>query len=121
MGSDVTWSTVLLTPRMRVIYANGQVKPGMLLPRVAVQAVVVVHYSEDGQVAQRATMSHQAEMAIRTDSKAVSAAARIMGASAHRVGEQYMGQLQMFYSALAWYLDQHPEEAPGLLNGLSGN
>jgi hypothetical protein len=121
LGSDLLWSTVHLTPRMRVIYASGQVKAGMLLPKVAVQAVVVVHYDEDGRVAERTTMTHQAEMALRTDSKAVSAAARLMGASAQRVGEQYMGQLQMFYSALAWYLDQHPDEMEGLLKGANGN
>ncbi len=121
LGSELTWSTVYLTPKMRVIYASGQVKPGMLLPRVSVQAVVVIHFNEDGQVTQRALLKHQAEMAIRTDSRAVSAAARMMGASAQRLGEQYMGQLQMFYSALAWYLDQHPQEAEGLLSGLSGN
>jgi hypothetical protein len=120
LGSELTWSTVHLTPRMRVIYASGQIKPGMLMPRVPVQAVVVVRYTEDGQVNQRTTMKHQAEMALRTDSKAVAAATRMLGASAQRVGEQYMGLLQMFYSALAWYLDQHPDQADDLLSGLSG-
>jgi hypothetical protein len=121
LGSELSWSTVYMTGRMRVIYANGQVKPGMLLPKVAVQAVVVVHYTEDGQGKERTGMKHQAEMAIRTESKAISAAARLMGASAQRVGEQYMGQLQMFYSGMAWYLDQHPDEAPGLLQSGNGN
>jgi hypothetical protein len=121
LGSEVSWTVVHQTPRMRVIYASGHVKPGMLLPRVAVQAVVVIHYTEDGQVTETTTMKHQAEMAIRTESRALSAAARMMGASAQRVGEQYMGQLQMFYAALAWYLDQHPEQADGLLKGAAGN
>ena len=115
LGSELTWSTVYQTPRLRVFYASGQVRAGVLLPKVAVQAVVVVHYSEDGQVADRTTLRHQAEMAIHTDSKAIAAAARLLGASAQRLGEQYMGQLQMFYGALAWYLDQHPEQADGLI------
>jgi hypothetical protein len=118
LGSELTWTTVHQTPRMRVFYASGHVKPGMLLPRVPVQAVVVIHYTEDGQVTQSTTMKHQAEMAVHTDSRAVSAAARLMGASAQRVGEQYMGQLQMFYGALAWYLDQPPEQADTLVNGV---
>jgi hypothetical protein len=41
--------------------------------------------------------------------------ARLLGPSAPRLAEQYLGQLQLFFSALVWYLDQHPERAAGLL------
>ena len=36
-------------------------------------------------------------------------AARLLGPSMPRMAEQYLGQLEMFFSALVWYIDQHPE------------
>ena len=32
-------------------------------------------------------------------------------ASGPKVAEQYVGQMEMFFAALSWYLDQHPEKA----------
>jgi hypothetical protein len=26
------------------------------------------------------------------------------------MADQFLGQLQMFYAAMAWYLDQHPDK-----------
>jgi len=39
----------------------------------------------------------------------------MMGASANRIAEQGLQQLQYFFSALSWYLDRHPEQAGALL------
>ena len=33
-----------------------------------------------------------------------------MGDSAPKMADQFLGQLQMFYAAMAWYLDQHPDK-----------
>src|SRR5262245_41848946 len=117
-GSSVSWETVYRSPRMRVWYAEGRVRPAALLPLVPVQVVMVLHYSEDTDASGRVVMRHQAEMTLRTDSRTMSLAARLLGASASRLSEQYLGQFEMFYSALAWYLDHNPKQAASLLAGL---
>ena len=60
---------------------------------------------------------HEAELALHTDSKTAALVAKLVGASAPRLGQQYVAQLEMFYSALAWYLGQHPGQAEALLSG----
>jgi hypothetical protein len=61
-------------------------------------------------------MTHQAELYLYTDSKAAAIVARLVGASAPRLGAQYVAQLEMFYSALSWYVEQHPKQAEALLS-----
>jgi hypothetical protein len=114
-GSDVHWDTVYQTKQMRVWYAEGKVRAAALLPLHQVRVVVVLHYTEDRDEAGRVVIRHQAEMALHTDSKAVALAARLFGASVPKLADQYMAQLEMFYSALAWYLDQHPRQVEALL------
>jgi hypothetical protein len=65
-------------------------------------------------------MSHQAELYLHTDSKTAALAARILGASAPRLGQQYVAQLEMFYSALSWYVNRYPKEGQKLLSGTEG-
>ena len=43
----------------------------------------------------------------------------MLGASAPHLAEQYVGQMEMFFGALAWYLDQHPEQAEVMLKGIA--
>jgi len=124
-GSDVHWDTVYQDGQMRIWYADGKVRPAALLPLVPVQAVVVLHYSHEAGHAspeeRRVWMHHQAELYLRTDSRTAALATALLGASAQRLADQYAAQLEMFYSALAWYLDQHPEQVNDLMSGLSGN
>ena len=40
-GSDIHWDTVYRSPRLRVLYAEGQVRPTPLLPLVPVRAVLI--------------------------------------------------------------------------------
>ena len=54
-------------------------------------------------------------MILNTDSKVAALAARMLGVSAPRVAEQYVGQLQTFFGALAWYLSEHPDRVSELL------
>jgi len=117
-GSDVTWEEVYRGPHTRAWYAEGRVRPALLLPTVPIRAVMVLHFTEETDASGRVVLRHQAEMALHTDSRAVGLATRLMGASAPKLGEQYMGQFEMFYSALAWYLDRHPDQARPLLAGL---
>jgi hypothetical protein len=110
-GSKVRWDTVLKTPKQRVWYAEGKVNPGVLLPTVDVQAVVVLNHTEGTDASGRPAVKHQIDLYVKTDSRAVALAAKVFGASSPRVAEQYVGQMEMFFAALAWYLDQHPQKA----------
>jgi hypothetical protein len=110
-GTDVHWETVLLGPGLRVWYAEGVVKPALLVPRAHLQAVLVLTCRQTLEDRDRPVIKHQMHLLVKTDSRAVSLAARILGSSAPRLAEQYMGQLQMFYGALAWYLDQDEQRA----------
>jgi hypothetical protein len=110
-GSDVHWDLIQSTPRLRVWYAEGQVRPNAWLPTVAFQAVVVLHLNEGRDADGRPMIRHQAELVVHSDSKTAALAARLLGPSAPRIAEQYVAQIQMFYSALAWYFYQHPEDA----------
>jgi hypothetical protein len=114
-GSDIHWDTVYCGPKLRIWYAEGKVCPGLLLPTLPVQAVVVMRYSEGPEKTERVALRQQAELFMYTDSKAARMVTRLLGESAPRLGEQYVAQLEMFYSALSVYLDRHPEQARRLL------
>jgi hypothetical protein len=115
LGSDISWSTVYQDAHMRVWYAEGRVRPGSLLPFLPVRAVVVLRFAEEYDQTGQSFLRHQAELSLHTDSKAAAVAARLVGVSAPRLGEQYVAQLEMFYSALSWYLGQHPRQVEALL------
>ena len=108
LGSDVHWDTVYRGPRMRVWHAEGQVRPAPLLPLVLVQAVVVLRYAEGRDSDGKPLLRHQADLLVHTDSKTAALAARVLGASAPRMAEQYVAQVQTFFAALAWRLDRVP-------------
>ena len=52
----------------------------------------------------REAIKHQAHFHVRCDGRAMALAARVLGNSAPRLGEHYLGQMQMFYGGLSWYL-----------------
>lgn len=108
-GSDVHWDSVVREADKRVWYAEGVVKPSLLLPQVPVRAVFVMQMVEGRDNSGRKVMRHQGELILQTDSKAASLAARLMGASAPHMAEQYVGQIQTFFAALSWYLNEHPD------------
>jgi hypothetical protein len=113
-GSRVEWDTILHTVRHRVWYAEGQIKPGLLLPTVSLRALVVDYHAEGHDGDGRPAMRHQFELILQTDNAAVALAARLLGASAPHLAEQYVGQIEMFYGAMAWYLDENPREAAAM-------
>jgi hypothetical protein len=130
-GSEIVWEAVHRGPNLRVWYATGHVKPGLLLPNVHVKACVVLRHGE-GRDERGATMiQHQADMFIHTDSAAVAIVSRVLGPQAPKMAEQCVSQMQMFFAGLAWYLERHPERAEQLLTdgvpaapqrpGVSGN
>lgn len=114
-GSDVTWQCVLTTERQRVWFAEGKVRPALLMPLVPVQAVVVLRYAEGKDRIGRPVIRHQAEVFFQTDSKTAAVVTRMLGASAPHVAEQCLAQLEMFFSALVWYCEQHPERTEAIL------
>jgi hypothetical protein len=117
-GSKVEWDTVLRTSEYRIWYAEGKVKPGLLLPMVSVRAVLAVRHAEGQDGDGKPAVRHQIDLILQTDNAAVALAARLLGASAPHLSEQYVGQIEMFFGAMAWYLDQHPRHAAVLLADL---
>ena len=110
-GSEVLWQTALKAPGMHVWYAEGKVKVASLMPMTSFRAVAVMHYVEGKDLDDKPAVRHQVHFMLRCDSKAISLATRILGASAPRQTEQYLGQLQMFYGGMSWYLTQDQARA----------
>jgi hypothetical protein len=103
-GSEVVWYTAAKSDSMQAWYAEGKVKPSMLLPASSFKAVCILTFSESKDTDGKTTIRHQAHFHVRCDSRAIALAARVMGNSAQRLGEHYLGQMQMFYGGLSWYL-----------------
>ena len=114
LGSDLSWETVHHDPSMRIWYAHGKVRPAPMLPLVPVELVLVMHHSETPAVA-GAAIEHRADLFLHTDSKTALLFARLMGTSTTKAAEQGLTQLQLFFSALSWYLDQHPDRAQRIM------
>jgi hypothetical protein len=116
-GSQVHWQTVCDEPRLRIWYAEGSVRPGPLLPLVPARAVVVLRHVEGHGLDGRTLVRHQADMYVQTDSKTAALATRLLGPAAPRLADQCLSQMEMFFSALAWYFDHYPERAGRLIAG----
>lgn len=110
-GSEVFWHSALKAAGLHMWYAEGKVKPSSLLPLTNFRAVAVLSYREGKDTTGKPAVEHQVHFLLRCDSKTVALAARILGASMPRMAEQYLGQLQMFYGGMAWYLFQDDERA----------
>jgi hypothetical protein len=114
-GSDISWQTVIRTPQQRVWLAEGVVRPGALLPQVSVRALFVLHITQGEDASGRSAIRHQGELLLHTDGRAATLATRLVGASAPQMARDYIGQIQIFFGALAWHLDEHPEKIRNLL------
>jgi hypothetical protein len=117
-GSNVRWQEVYHGTDRHVWYAEGKVNPGFLLPMATIKAVVVLNHNEGTDAAGRPAMRHRIGLTLHTDSTLVAAAAKLVGASVPKLAQQYVGQIQMFYGAMAWYLNQHPRHATVLFDQL---
>jgi hypothetical protein len=114
-GSEVHWSTVYQSRASRIWYAEGNVRAAGLLPPIGVQAVLYLRHGTRLDNLNRTVISQQAEVFLKTDSKAAVLLTRLLGASAPRLAEQLLGQIEVFFSGITWYLEQHPERADRLL------
>ncbi|MGH7170723.1 MAG: hypothetical protein ACRELF_14880 [Gemmataceae bacterium] len=117
-NGEVHWQTIVRGPKQRVWYAEGRVKAGVMLPSVSIRAVVVLNHQEGTDGSGKPAVRHQMNMILHTDSRAVGLATRLFGASAPRLAEEYVAQLEMFFGALAWYLSEHPDKATALFREL---
>jgi hypothetical protein len=113
-GSDVTWEAIHQGPGVRVWFAAGKVKPSPVLPLVPVKALVILRFSEGKATDGVVMVQHHAEIVIHTDSRAAAGITKMMGQSAPKLAEQGLGQLQLFFSALSYYVDRHPERVEAL-------
>lgn len=115
IGSEVIWEAVFKSPSMRIWLAEGKVRPGALLPLVPVKALVVLRHHEAKMPDGTTALHHQADLFVHTDSKTAHMLMRMLGPSSARMAEEGLGQLQLFFSGLTWYLDRHPDEVKELL------
>jgi phage tail protein X len=116
-GSDLVWQTVFHDARLRIWYAEGNVRPAPLLPLVPIRAVVLLHHIESKDEVGGAIMNHQAEVFLQTDSKAATVIMRMLGSSVPRMAQEGVSQLQLFFAGISWYLERHPERSAWLLLG----
>jgi hypothetical protein len=109
-GSQVTWRTIHTSAHDRIWYAEGRARPAPLLPMFPVRAVVVLRFEDDLDSSGRPVIRHQMDVFAQTDSKAVKLVTRLLGSSAPRLAENGVTQMEMFYSALVWFLNQKGDE-----------
>jgi hypothetical protein len=114
-GSDLTWQTLHRGTGVRVWFAEGKVRPAALLPLVPVKALVVLHHDQHQDHDGATVIEHHCDLFLHTDSKTAAALTKMMGQSAPKVAEQGLGQLQLFFAGLSWYLQRHPEQVDVLM------
>jgi hypothetical protein len=110
-GSMVHWQIGLRAPGLHLWYAEGKVRPGLFLPAQTFRALALLHYTEGVDTKGLPAVRHQVHFVLRCDNRAVALVTRLMGHSAPRLAEQYLGQLQAFYGGMAWYVYQDDERA----------
>ncbi|MCI0683245.1 MAG: hypothetical protein L0Y71_14175 [Gemmataceae bacterium] len=114
-GSEMTWETIHRGVELHIWYAEGKVRPGPVLPLVPIKALVVMRHKERRSDDGATLVQHRADLFVQTDSKTAAMLTRMLGPASQRIAEQGMGQLQLFFSGLSWYLDRHPDKAEMLL------
>ena len=98
-----------------VVIAIVAVLIGLLLPAVPVKAVLLLRHGNRPDGPGRMLIFHQADVFLQTDSKTAAMMTRMLGPTANRLAEHGLGQLQLFFSGISWYLDRHPDQATSLL------
>lgn len=119
-GSEIHWHLAHSTATQRVWYAQGKVRPGLFLPPISVRFVLLLRYGKRPDGNDRTLIYHQAFAFMLTDSTTAALVTKMLGASAPLMAEQCLGQLELFFSGLVWYLDQHPERTEKLLDKVAG-
>ena len=114
-GSELVWRTVHNAKGIRIWFAEGKVRPAPLMALVPVKAVLVLHHAEGKTAEGKVAIQHHSELFLLTESKSAAALTKLMGQSASKLAEQGLGQLQLFFAGVSWYIHRHPEQAEELL------
>jgi len=114
-GSAVSWTTIARTAEYRVWYAQGKVRSTKLMPFVPVQGIVVMHHNESRSPSGEPVIHHHADLYLVTESRALGMTTRLFGASANRLAEQGLEQLEFFFSGMSRLLTRYPERAEVIL------
>jgi hypothetical protein len=117
-GSELQWETIYRTAGCRILFAEGKVRANLLLPSATVRAVLLIRHQEGSLQQGKSGIRHQMDLVIQTDSQAAALATRMLGPSVPHMAEQFVSQIETFYGALAWYLDQYPDQAASLMADL---
>jgi hypothetical protein len=115
-GNKIHWEAAVRNDSLRVWYAEGDVHPAPWLPSVPVRVVVVLRFYQDRDGSGGPVLHHQASVYCHTDSITAALITRLLGPGAPRIAEQGLSQLELFYSALVWYIDLHPERMAALFS-----
>jgi hypothetical protein len=111
-GNNIQFHLITDRDGLKIWYAHGFGKPTALLPAIPVQAVIVLQY-QDSVI--NKSVKHQMTIYAKTESKAASIVSKAFGSSMAGMSEKTVGQMQMFFGALPWYLMRNPERAENLL------
>src|SRR5579884_2078821 len=109
-GSEINWWTVHTGNNDRIWYAEGHARPAPHMPMFPVRALVVLRFADDLDLAGRSIIRDQMDVFVQTDSKTAAVVTKLLGASVPRMAENGVTQMEMFYSALVWFLDHHPDK-----------
>jgi hypothetical protein len=110
-GTQFQWETVFRNEHQRVWFASGSSLAPFPFTHISARAVVVLRYGTVLDGAGRPMIHQQADLYLQVDSKAVSFFTHLLGISGPQLAEKCLSQMQMFFSALVWYSDRHPELA----------
>jgi hypothetical protein len=114
-GTEIQWETVFQNDDQRIWYAVGSSRAPFSFGKIPARAVVVLRHSVASDRSGKPVIQQQAELYLQFDSKAVTFLCRMLGISAVRAAEHGLSQMQLFYSALVWYSDRHPELAEAVV------
>jgi len=114
-GSEVVWRTVGRFRDGRIWYARGSIKPSRLAPPIPVEGVVIFHHPILAEKDGVARFAPRVECYMHSDSRMAHLAVKILGPSVSDLADHAAAQLIEFFSAIAAYVQNHPEEAPQLL------
>ena len=96
---------------LKIWYAQGQGKGGALLPVVPIKALIVHQYRRNQR---ENSVLHQTTVYAVTDSKGMALITRALGPSIPMLARKSVMQMQMFFGALAWYLEKNPDRAESM-------
>jgi hypothetical protein len=110
-GTDMKFYLLANAEGLKVWLAEGQGKAGPLMPVVPIKAVIVHQYKRRMQ---EGTVTHKTTVYAITDSKSLTLLTKALGPSVPMLARKSVSQMQMFFGALAWYLERNPDRAESI-------